>query len=125
MLSFTQERKSSSLAKEDGTRDMLGSWGRHTSQVNVRWITLLVILYLVPGLLPTSFVGSSLFSLCQCWRLCPWSRHLQVNFGTNSFEYVGNMQTLLLHRLMDAKRSELAELVQVKLDRFQVILNIT
>ena len=75
----------------------MGGWTRICWEVGegtqTRFVFLLKIsdnaLILVPGLLPTSFVGSSLFSLCQCWRLCPWTRHLQVNFG-----YAGNIKNM-------------------------------
>ena len=79
------------VAKEDVRmdKDMLGGWGRHTNQVCFLLKVSDNALIFVPGLLPTSFVGSSLFSLCQCWRLCPWPRHLQVNFG-----YAGNIKNM-------------------------------
>ena len=93
------------VAKEDGRmdKDMLGGWGKHTNQVCV-FISDNALIF-VPGLLPTSFVGSSLFSLCQCWRLCPWPRHLQVNFRPSSFEYAGNIRTLRLLLLIMTQRN--------------------
>ena len=88
LLSFAQERKKSWVAKEDDARDILGSWGKHTSQVKLQRLTLLAILSLVSRFTTNQFYWEPshsflpvLASLFLPWP-CTGQQLLVLNLGS-------------------------------------------